>query len=73
MSAIMRRLREGSTWAAIAVILSLFGVPGPVVSVLGSVLQVAPDIWDALGTVGAVAAAGAAIVIPDAGADASNL
>lgn len=58
LKAIAQRMREPSTWAGIAILLSLVGLPPVVVTAVAAVLDVAPSIID---TGAAVLAAGAAI------------
>ncbi len=64
MKNIVTRLKEGSTWAALAVLLGVFGVPGPIVQLIHIVLNVAPDLIQALAVLGA---AGAGVALPDRG------
>lgn len=68
MKSILARLSEGSTWAAVSVLLMFFGIPAPVVQLLNALVHVGPDVIDALATLGVLGAAGAAIALPDKGA-----
>jgi hypothetical protein len=47
------RLRERSTWAGLALLLSLFGI------------KIAPDAWSGIVDVGVAAAGAAAILFPE--------
>jgi hypothetical protein len=65
LKAIAQRARQPSTWAGIAILLSLFGLPAPVVGAIAAVLDVAPQLIDLIPAAGA---AGAAIVLNEQGA-----
>ena len=61
---IARRAREPSTWAGIAVLLSLLGLPAPMVAAVAALLDVAPQLVD---LVPALGAAGAAVLLSEKG------
>lgn len=58
VKAFAKRIREPSSWAGIAVILTLLGLPAPVLTAAGALLDVAPSLID---TGAALLAAAAAI------------
>ena len=61
MNFFIKRIREPSTWAAIAALLVAVGVPGGVVALIGPGL----DILTTIGQIGAPVAAVVAAVLPE--------
>lgn len=54
---ILGTLAEPSSWAGIAIILSLLGLPAPVVAALAQLVNVAPSLIDLYAAVAAAVAA----------------
>lgn len=55
LTPVLRRTKEPSSWAAIAVVLGMVGIPAPIVAALGVIAD--PATVNAVATLGAAAAA----------------
>lgn len=60
---ILSRLREPSTWAGLAMLLGLLGVPAPVIAVVAKLSTLAPDL---INLIPAAGAAVVAVALPEA-------
>lgn len=63
-----RRVREPSSWAALSIVLSLVGLPGPIVAAIAGLLDLAPHLVDVAAALGA---AGVAFALPEASSSSS--
>ena len=66
---LLKRIREPSTWTAIAVLLGLVGVNPIIVHALGQLMDAAPAVIQVLSLVGGGGAAVAGVMLPEAGSE----
>lgn len=63
----LRRLREPSTWAAIAAVLGLLGINPVITDALGEAFDLAPELINMVAALVSVLAGGTAALLPERG------